>query len=141
MQCWTQSELVEIFERPHPMEILGKKFKLKICWKQKQVLNRRVLNHSSNPTSAPSASTSSGSGGGGFAEIMRKNREAAAKRGSFATNNSSSNGVASAPSRRPTGTKASSSSSVTVSENTPVEERLLRIEEKLDKIMAHLGIT
>lgn len=96
-----------------------------------------------------SAGPSSGGGGsnGGFAEIMRKNREAAARR-------AGGGGGASGGGARPTPGPSSSPAFSHSAPSTPrtsvhesagstagLEERLASIESKLDKIMAHLGIS
>ncbi|KAL4087933.1 hypothetical protein PRIC1_012364 [Phytophthora ramorum] len=86
-----------------------------------------ITRESSSGGGGASASSSSG---GGFADIIRKNREAAARKGS-----GPSSSAPSTPRQTP-----SASSYENGSSNSSVETRLAAIENKLDKIMAHLGI-
>ncbi|TDH66046.1 hypothetical protein CCR75_007126 [Bremia lactucae] len=80
---------------------------------------------------------SSPSGAGGFAEIMRKNREAAARKagGNMAPCVHHSSSEPSTP--RQIGTK---SNNFETGSNSTFETRLVAMEDKLDKIMAHFGI-
>ena len=89
--------------------------------------------------SSYSGSSSTNNSARGFAEIMRKNREAAARKSgsSSAPPTHHSSSAPSTPRQVPSATNSRSYENGTGS----VETRLAAIESKLDKIMAHLGIS
>lgn len=95
---------------------------------------------SSHPIAAILGGGGGGGKGGGFADIMRKNKEAAAAKANgsssspvSSTNNSSSNSSSNHSNQY-------SPNPGTTSNGDSVEDRLARIESKLDKIMRHLNI-
>lgn len=93
--------------------------------------------------SAPMNNTPPQSGGGGFAEIMRKNREAAARKaaqGGLNAGSESAPKVSSPVVCKPRSSWKTSPVVCTPKSMDDEDDRLERIEAKLDKIMKHLGI-